>query len=103
MAKEQTIQIIWIVLLMSVVTVVVNLFIQTRGSGEASGILIAKVNGNTIEIKRVDESGSKIMQEVRIDLSQLLGRTTRNELDIVALETSVERKFDTIIRMLERQ
>ena len=102
MAKEQVIQTTWLTLIMIVVSFSVAMLTRLYGSGEASGALIAKVDGNTLAIKRMDESGTKIMQEVRIDLSQIVGRISRNESEIASLKTNLENQYNTIINLLSK-
>ena len=103
MAKQLIISSAWVILIVSVTTVAVNLATQTYLYGEGSGLLVSKVDGNTAEIVRIDERGTKVVQEIKIDLTQIDSRVERNSERILELNNQINNQYHTIIDLLERE
>lgn len=102
MAKQFAIQSVWIVLLVSVTTGVVTWATQAYTFGNASGVLSSKVDGNVKEIARIDTKGSAIVQELKIELTEVRGKVSRNEADLIEIKKTTQKQYETIIDLLTR-
>ena len=103
--KTKAVKVGWNAIVMLIVAIVgmgISNNDRLFGKGVKSGTLLAKVDGNGKEIARIDTKGSAIVQDLKIELTEVRGKVSRNEADLIEIKKTTQKQYETIIELLTR-